>query len=894
MFNSISGSSASSSASTSKGIGGLVSGLDTDTLVENLTAGTTAKIDKQKQQQQLVQWQKEAYRTLTKGLMEFNDKYFSSSSSTNITNSSFFELYQVNNLSEKVGLSGKLQNAQYVSVDEITQLATKSSHSYTTSSNNALASAIKINTGEKKYSNLDGQSLTVTAGGSSYTLKFDSEFGHKLQQAVGDGASQADISQKIEGALNRMIIDAGAVDSKGGAKIKASVSDDGVISFNTVDGSSSISVSGTASVMKQLGFGSETSVGGSGGTVKGSAAMEKVVKTATFAEQMSNKTIKFYLDGVTSTVTLGDYTGKSESDILTDVAEKINEQFKKDFGTRTETKDGDNKGKQVAAVQAKVETDTDGKQTISFNVTNGASSTFAIDSAGKFLLGKENGVFQVDPGTATKYNASMTLKEMNLTGLTSDGYGTLVLKAGATTTLKLDDNDTSTLSTTINVTNGEISAEDQKKLEDMGFKVSKGGTFGDQLVIKANDTKGFYATAADADAVDENQSDAIYRLNINDTEIMLNGSDSLNRIMNKVTQSEAGVTMTYSAVTGSMKLESKNFGAGKDITFGDSGIANTLFGADKIGAADADDIVRIAGQNSLVTLTVNGQSMSVERASNVITVDGLNIELKAKTDKDEDGKAIPITFDVALDSDTVVKNMKEFIETYNALISSINTAVTSKQDPDEKYEPLTDAQKENMSEDQIEKWEAKAKVAVLFNDSALKGIQQSLRSALYGMVNNVSASLSSVGITTGEWSKNGQLEMDEAKFRKALSENPERVTALFTQQSSIDYDIKNTTAQRKERYSESGLMYRFQDILKGAVGTGTPKGTLLQIAGIENDRTDGDNQLSDKLKNISEQITKLQKQLKTEQERYWKQFTSLETAIQNLNTQSSYITSMFE
>ena len=95
MFSSVSGSSSSKSSSVSKGIGGLVSGLDTDTLVENMTAGTQNKIDRQKQEYQKVTWKQEAYRTHIKGLMEFNDKYFSYTSSTNITDPSFFESYKI-------------------------------------------------------------------------------------------------------------------------------------------------------------------------------------------------------------------------------------------------------------------------------------------------------------------------------------------------------------------------------------------------------------------------------------------------------------------------------------------------------------------------------------------------------------------------------------------------------------------------------------------------------------------------------------------------------------------------------------------------------------------------------------------------------------------------------
>lgn len=73
-----------------RGYGGLASGLDRDTLIEQLTAGTQAKIDAANQQKTKLEWEQEAIRTITDMMYDFTNKYTSYSSSTNLLSSSFY------------------------------------------------------------------------------------------------------------------------------------------------------------------------------------------------------------------------------------------------------------------------------------------------------------------------------------------------------------------------------------------------------------------------------------------------------------------------------------------------------------------------------------------------------------------------------------------------------------------------------------------------------------------------------------------------------------------------------------------------------------------------------------------------------------------------------------
>ena len=90
----------------------------------------------------------------------------------------------------------------------------------------------------------------------------------------------------------------------------------------------------------------------------------------------------------------------------------------------------------------------------------------------------------------------------------------------------------------------------------------------------------------------------------------------------------------------------------------------------------------------------------------------------------------------------------------------------------EKFLPLTDEQREKMSDKEIEKWEEKAQIGLLRNDRTLNSILSSMRGAMSAGTDEGDY-LFQIGITTGEWKQGGKLVIDEEKLRKAVSEDPQ-------------------------------------------------------------------------------------------------------------------------
>lgn len=93
--------------------------------------------------------------------------------------------------------------------------------------------------------------------------------------------------------------------------------------------------------------------------------------------------------------------------------------------------------------------------------------------------------------------------------------------------------------------------------------------------------------------------------------------------------------------------------------------------------------------------------------------------------------------------------------------------------------------------------------------------------------------------------------------------------------------------------SENGIMVKFDAALESAIGTTGNKGTLINKAGLEKGTTATDNKIYNQMKRITEKIKTLEKRYETEQNRLWKKYSAMEKMLGNLNSQQSSFSSYF-
>lgn len=336
---------------------------------------------------------------------------------------------------------------------------------------------------------------------------------------------------------------------------------------------------------------------------------------------------------------------------------------------------------------------------------------------------------------------------------------------------------------------------------------------------------------------------------------------------------DAGVTATYLGSENKFVLSSNEKGEGRKITLG----------ADPNDTADAANLifggVSQDGTDGEMSILYNGVQTTITSSSNTFSIDGLDIRA---TNTFNTGSATAeggVSFTASADTEKVTETVKKFIEAYNAMIDEVRTQATTK--PDSNYKPLTDDQKNEMNENSIKNWEDKAKEGILYNSSALKDLDNATQGIFSSMMmNGVSYDdLEKIGISfSDDYTAGGKIVFDEEKFKTAMDSDPEKVSDLFTGTHGIVNTIDSTLSTYATRYaSKNGNSY----------------GVLIEEAGSEKlSLTLTNNSIYKELKDMQETITNLQSQLSTEQDRYISQFTQMERLINQMNSQSSYLSQL--
>ena len=235
------------------------------------------------------------------------------------------------------------------------------------------------------------------------------------------------------------------------------------------------------------------------------------------------------------------------------------------------------------------------------------------------------------------------------------------------------------------------------------------------------------------------------------------------------------------------------------------------------------------------------------------------------------------TIQVDRDTDQIIEGIKSFVDEYNKLIKTLNDYLDEDTTYKE-YAPLTEAQKKEMSEKEIELWEEKAKEGLLHRDSTIDSFLQSMRTALYEKPEGCAYALYDLGIETGEWESKGQLVFtadSEAKLRQVLESDPESVMQLFTD-------------------SEEGIFTKLNNFMDetAKISSGSP-GTLVELAGVKGKASENNNTLYEQIKDIDDRIAALKETYEREKNRYWSEFNTMEQLISNMNVQSSWLTQQF-
>lgn len=281
----------------------------------------------------------------------------------------------------------------------------------------------------------------------------------------------------------------------------------------------------------------------------------------------------------------------------------------------------------------------------------------------------------------------------------------------------------------------------------------------------------------------------------------------------------------------------------------------------------------IGSKSSVIITDSYGNTATKEYDANEFIIDGVKFKISDVTTG-----AVSI---VGKTDTTALKDkLKEFVKDYNTIIGKITTKLGEK--TSSKYVPLTDEQREAMSEEEIKKWEDKVKEGLLKRDNDLTSITSQLRSAFNTPVAGTTLDLRQLGIDfSNDMTKSGQLVIDEEKLTKTLENRPEDVVKMFTQLAPSNLTSK------QDIHSNSGILQRVKTILNDFVMSSAS--SFLKRVGYEGTSTYIKNDITDELLKREKKIAEMENSLVDRENRFYAKFAALEKAMNNYNSQSSWL-----
>ena len=351
-----------------------------------------------------------------------------------------------------------------------------------------------------------------------------------------------------------------------------------------------------------------------------------------------------------------------------------------------------------------------------------------------------------------------------------------------------------------------------------------------------------------------------------EVDIELTSETTISDVLTKL--KEQGLNANFDAKQQRFFISAKE--SGEDSNFKITGDESTLKALGLyIPAADSDErgATFIQGRNAIITLN-NADFYSND---NVFEINGLTFTALSETNGEE------VTVTTQQDTDGIYGMIKNFLKEYNSLINEMDKLYNA--DSAKGYEPLTDEEKDAMSDDEVEKYEKKIKDALLRRDSSLNSISSALKETMMkgAEVNGKTMYLSEFGIETLSYfiapdnEKNayhingdeddGDTSGNPDKLKSMIASDPDTVISFFTKLSQNLYSAMSDQSKAVEGYRSFGSFYDDKKM--------------------KSDYTD-----------YTSKIKELEDKLSDYEDKWYDKFAAMETAMAKMQNNANAVTSL--
>jgi flagellar capping protein FliD len=286
-----------------------------------------------------------------------------------------------------------------------------------------------------------------------------------------------------------------------------------------------------------------------------------------------------------------------------------------------------------------------------------------------------------------------------------------------------------------------------------------------------------------------------------------------------------------------------------------------------------DSLTTTNGQDARVK--INDEEELTGITSNTFTINGVQMNLLSETvTKDASGNVLsdnPVIIKNQIEPDKAIETIKSFIEDYNTLIKALNTSISETKYRD--FKPLTDEQKKLMNETEINAWTQKSKSGLLKNNDIIKSVLSEMRAVITDKL----GPLSNLGITTGNYAENGKLIIsDEFKLKEALNKTPKLAIDLF---------------QGPENARSEGIFSKLNQHAMNAIQKISDRAGTNRFTTDVTSTFSAENPMGRQLKDYNNRILLMQRNIKTTEDRYYRQFAAMEKAMTKMQSQTNSLIS---
>lgn len=374
-------------------------------------------------------------------------------------------------------------------------------------------------------------------------------------------------------------------------------------------------------------------------------------------------------------------------------------------------------------------------------------------------------------------------------------------------------------------------------------------------------------------------------------------NDTIQDVIDKVNKSGAGVTMAYDSNTDKFSLTSTS---NERITVGGpNDTSSFLLSTGLVYHQTTEQTIGSEGTDAVFTLNGTKYTRDTNEVNDVVPGMTFNISSTGTT-----------VFNVKTDTDKAVKAVAEFASKYNTLINALNpTEIAYNDDLRSNYsEPLTDDKKATMSEDEIKKYQENyEKIAyydIISKSSEIRSLKTGIRSNLSSTVNTDNSkfhTIFDVGFVIAgsdtrdtEVTKLGLLfdiSTDPAEletyikestdFVSILSEDPEGVYNFFAASETV-YEKDPDTGKETSKLVNIGWGKVYSDYLDTTVNSSS---ALYK-------KTSTNGTIESEISSLKEQIDTKTRRVEMYLERLYAQFAAMEEKVGALQQSASYLTNL--